>query len=35
MSEAKEKFVPLNVRLKPVNNSNVAQSVNYSGVGVA
>src|SRR5678815_1051628 len=36
MSEAnEEKFIALNVRLKSVNNSNVAQSVNYSGVGVA
>lgn len=35
MSEAKDKTIVLNVRLKPVDQSNVPHQANYSNVGVA
>ena len=35
MSEPREKTIPLNVRLKPVDHSDLPHSANYSNVGVA
>lgn len=35
MSEAKDKTIALNVRLKPIDNSNQPHSANYTNVGVA
>lgn len=35
MSEAKDKTIALNVRLKPVEHSDQPHSANYSNVGVA
>ena len=35
MSEAKDKTIALNVRLKPVDHSHLPHQANYSNVGVA
>ena len=35
MSDAKDKTIALNVRLKPVDHSNLPHQTNYSNVGVA
>ena len=35
MSEAKDKTIALNVRLKPMDHSNLSHQANYSYVGVA
>ena len=35
MSEAKDTTIALNVRLKPVDHSNLPHQANYSNVGVA